>query len=151
MQRSLCLAAIVLTPCLLAAAEHVVKREQLPAAVLATFDQETKGAQVKQYLMERENGATVYEAETMLDGHSRDVQVAKDGTLQEIEEEVQVTSLPISVQKALFARAHGGDIAKVESLTKKGSLVAYEAVISRNGHKHEVQVGPRGEKLAHEE
>ena len=42
-------------------------------------------------------------------------------------------------------------IGKVESLTKKGKLVAYEAVVT-NGKKHsEIQVGPDGKKLAKEQ
>jgi hypothetical protein len=40
---------------------------------------------------------------------------------------------------------------RVESLTKAGKIVAYEADV-KNGSKHsEVQVGPNGNKLAHEE
>ena len=40
---------------------------------------------------------------------------------------------------------------KVESLTKNGKLVAYEAIVSTGTGKSEIQVGPEGKPLAHEE
>ena len=49
------------------------------------------------------------------------------------------------------AKAGKGKIVKVESLTKKGRLVAYEAQVDTNGKKTEVQVGPDGKPLDHEE
>ena len=135
----------------LLAQEHKLQRNQRPAAVLATIDRETRGATVKGFATEQEHGRKVYEAETILDGHTRDLQVAEDGTLNEIEEEVQLASLPVSVQQSLTARAGSGKIVKVESLTKQGKLVAYEAVLLKNGKKIEVQVGPDGGKLTKEE
>lgn len=44
-----------------------------------------------------------------------------------------------------------GTIGKVESLTKKGQLVAYEAVVKTGTKRREIQVGPDGKKLAHPE
>jgi len=45
----------------------------------------------------------------------------------------------------------GGKIGKVESITKQGKLVAYEAHVTTNGKRSEIQVGPDGRPLAHEE
>jgi hypothetical protein len=42
-------------------------------------------------------------------------------------------------------------LVKVESLTKHGKLVAYEAQVITGGKKNEVQVGPDGKPLDHEE
>jgi hypothetical protein len=87
----------------------------------------------------------------IVDGHTRDVSIASDGSVSEVEEEVAFDSLPAKVQTALTARAKGAKIVKVESLKKKDKLVAYEATTLR-GKKHgEVQVGPNGERPAHEE
>jgi len=55
------------------------------------------------------------------------------------------------VQAGLQARAGKGRILKVESLTKKDKLVAYEARVETNGKKSEVQVGPDGKPLDHQE
>ena len=40
---------------------------------------------------------------------------------------------------------------KVESIKKHEKLVAYEAKVEKDGKKKEVQVGPDGKPLAHEE
>jgi hypothetical protein len=55
------------------------------------------------------------------------------------------------VQAALTAKAGGAKITKVESLTKHGKLVAYEAATLKGTKKGEIQVGPDGGKLSHEE
>ncbi len=143
--------AAVFTVCLGAAAEKKIERSALPAAVQKTADAQAQGATVKGYSVDRENGETLYEAEMIVDGHSRDIEIAKDGTLREVEEEVSLQALPVTVQQALSNRANGAKITKVESLTKKDRLVAYEASTLKGTRKGEVQVGPNGEKLTHEE
>jgi hypothetical protein len=69
----------------------------------------------------------------------------------EVEEEVAINSFPTMVQAALAARAAGGKILQVESLTKQGRLVGYEAKIEKAGKKTEIQVGPDGKTVNHEE
>jgi acyl CoA:acetate/3-ketoacid CoA transferase alpha subunit len=101
--------------------------------------------------MEKENGQTVYEAEMTINGHSKDVLIAADGTVAEVEEQVALGSLPADVKAGLQAKAGKGQILEAESITKKGKLVAYEAKVETNGKKSEVQVGPDGKPLDHEE
>jgi hypothetical protein len=55
------------------------------------------------------------------------------------------------VREGLQAKAGSGKLIKVEKLTKKDKLVAYEAKVLTNGKKSEVQVGPEGKPLDHEE
>lgn len=74
-----------------------------------------------------------------------------DGSIVEIEEQVAMDSLSPEVKAGLQAKADKGKILKVESLTKKGKLVAYEAKVEINGKKSEIQVGPDGKPLDHEE
>jgi hypothetical protein len=133
------------------AQERKITRSELPAAVAATVDREAKGATIKGFATEREHGQTMYEAETVVNGRTRDIEIAQDGRVTEIEEEVDMVSLPAKVQQALSAKAVGGRITKVESLTKGGKLVAYEAAMLKNGRRSEFQVGPSGGALAHEE
>ncbi len=73
------------------------------------------------------------------------------GTITEIEDQVDFGSLPDAVQAGLKRKAGAGKILKVESLTKKGKLVAYEAVVETAGKKHEIQAGPDGKPLTHDE
>jgi hypothetical protein len=55
------------------------------------------------------------------------------------------------VQNGLQAKAGSGKLDKVESITKHDKLVAYEAKVMTNGKRSEIQVGPDGKPLAHEE
>ena len=133
------------------AADKKIARSALPPAVEKTVAANSAGAEIKGFATEVENGKLQYEAQMVVNGHTKDLAIDKNGVLLEIEEEVTFDSLPDAVKKSLTARAGSGTVGKVESLTKKGKLVAYEAVVTKGGKKSEVQVGPAGEKLAHEE
>jgi hypothetical protein len=133
------------------AQEKKIKRSDLPPAVEKTVAAESTGATIKGFSTEKEKGETFYEAEMMINGHSKDVLIAADGTVVEVEEQVVLDSLSADVKAGLQAKAGKGKILKVESLSKKGKLVAYEAKVETNGKKSEVQVGPDGKPLDHEE
>jgi hypothetical protein len=147
--------AIVASGLLLAgtasAQEKKIKRSALPPAVEKTVAAQSEGATIKGFSTEKEKGETFYEAEMMVNGHSKDVLIAADGTVVEVEEQVVLDSLSADVKAGLQAKVGKGKILKVESLTKKGKLVAYEAQVDTNGKKSEVQVGPDGKPLDHEE
>lgn len=138
----------VLLPVAVGAQEKKIERSALSVAVEKTVQAQSKGAAIRGFATEREHGAKVYEAEMVINGHTKDIQIAEDGTLNEIEEEVAFDALPNAVQSALTAKAGAAKIVKVESLTKKCALVAYEAATTRGTKKGELQVGPYGKKLA---
>jgi hypothetical protein len=87
----------------------------------------------------------------IVNGHSRDVSIAPDGAVKEVEEEVKLSALPAEIQEGLRSKAGNGTIKKVESITKRGSLVAYEAQITKAGKHEEIQVGADGKPLDHKE
>jgi hypothetical protein len=131
--------------------ERKIDRKDLPAAVEQTVARESAGSTIKGFSTEKENGKWTYEAELMFNGLSRDISMDKNGNILEVEQQVSMDSLPDSVKSALKARAGSGTVGKIESLTKGGKLVAYEAVITNGGKRHEAQVGPNGEKLSKEQ
>jgi hypothetical protein len=133
------------------AQEKKIKRSDLPPAVEKTVAAQSEGATVRGFSMEKEKGQTFYEAEMTINGHTKDVLIAADGTVAEVEEQVVLDSLSPEAKAGLQAKAGKGQILEVESITKKGKLVAYEAKVETNGRKSEVQVGPDGKPLAHEE
>ena len=133
------------------AQEKKIKRSDLPPAVEKTVAAQSQGATIKGFSTEKEKGQVFYEAEMMVNGHSKDVLIAADGSIAEVEEQVTMDSLSAEVKAGLQAKAGEGKILKVESITKKDKLVAYEAVVETNGKKSEVQVGPDGKPLDHEE
>ena len=133
------------------AQEKKIKRSDLPPAVEKTVAAQSQGATIKGFSTDKEKGETFYEAEMTVNGHSKDVTMAADGTVVEVEEQVALDSLSPEVKTGLQAKAGKGKILKVESITKKDKLVAYEAHVDTNGKKSEVQVGPDGKPLDHEE
>jgi hypothetical protein len=87
----------------------------------------------------------------MVNGHEKDISVDEAGNIVEVEEEVSMDSLPAVVKEGLIKTGGTGKVSKVESLTKNGELVAYEAVVRKGINHFEIQVGPDGKKLAHPE
>ena len=132
------------------AEEKTIQRSDLPPAVEKALKQHLKGATVKGLSTEKEDGHVVYEAQLIVNGHTKDILLDASGTIQEVEEEVAFDSLPIEVKASLRARAKNGKITKVESLIKQDKLVAYEAQVEKNGKQSEIQVGPKGERLMRE-
>ena len=135
----------------LLAAEKRISKADLPTPVQKTADQQTKGGTVRGYSKEIENGKVEYEVQAIVNGHDRDITIAPEGDLIEIEELVSIDTLPLNVRSGLRAAAANGKITKVESLTKHGKIVAYEAQVMTAGKRSEIQVGPDGKGLDHEE
>jgi len=133
------------------AQERKIKRSDLPPAVEATVAAQSAGATIKGFSVEKEDGKIFYEAEMIFNGGSKDILMDATGAIVEVEEEVAIGDLPAEVKEGLLAKAGNARITKVESLTKKGQLVAYEAQTLKDGKKSEVQVGPDGKSLDHDE
>jgi hypothetical protein len=144
-------AVVTLLAALASGQEKKIKRSDLPPAVEKTVAEQSQGATIRGFSEEKENGLTFYEAELLVNGHTRDVLIDANGQVAEIEEQIAFESLSPAVRDGLQAKAGSGKIGKVESLTKKGKLVAYEAKVLNNGRKSEIQVGPDGKLLHHEE
>jgi hypothetical protein len=98
-----------------------------------------------------EDGKRLYEVELKVNGHGKDISMDEQGNVVEVEEEVSMESLPGAVKGGLTKAAGSGTIATVESITKSGKLVAYEAGVKTGTKRSEIQVGPDGKKLAHPE
>ena len=143
-------AAFLSISALCLAAEKTIQRSDLPPAVEKSLQQQLKGATIKGFATDKEDGRVVYEVQLIVDGHTKDLQFDTSGNLTEVEEEVVLDSLPAEVKAGLMAKAKNGKITKVESITKQDKLVAYEAQVEKNGMHSEIQVGPKGEKLRHE-
>ena len=124
-------------------AETHIKMKDLPEAVQKTVREQTKTAQLRGLAKEVENGKTFYEAETRVNGKSRDILIDPTGAVVEVEEAVALESIPEAARKGLQGKAGSGKIVSVESVTK-GSVVSYEAVVLKNGKKSEIAVSADG-------
>src|SRR5882724_3774103 len=141
------LLAIAMMYSLANAQEKKLTRKQLPPAVEKTVARESEGATIKGFATEVEKGQRLYEAELLVNGHHKDISMNRQGEIVEIEEEVSMDSLPATVQAGLRKAAGSAMIGMIESLTKNGTLVAYEGHVKRGLKRSEIQVGPQGEKL----
>ncbi len=133
------------------AQEKKIKRSDLPAPVEKTVVAQSERATIRGFSEEIENGQTNYEAELIVNGHSKDILMDPSGAIVEVEEQIAVDSLPIAVRDGLQAKAGKGKLLKIESITKHDKLVAYEGHVMTGGKRSEVQVGPDGNPLDHEE
>lgn len=128
----------------LSAADKKVQMKDLPAAVQKTVQaEEAKGAKIVGLATEVEGGKTMYEVETIVGGHTRDLLLDAVGRIVETEEATSIDAVPAAVKAALEAR---GKVGKVETVTK-GKTVTYEAVVDKNGKKTEVAVNASGKPI----
>jgi uncharacterized membrane protein YkoI len=140
------LATVVVMSCAAAAAsaaDKPMKLRDLPPAVQTAMQQETKGAVVKGYAQETEDGKVFYEVETTRDGRARDILFDPSGALVSVEEEVTLESIPAAARAAIEKAAAGGKIGMVEKVTEGGE-VKYEAHVTKGTKKSEVVVKADG-------
>jgi uncharacterized membrane protein YkoI len=72
---------VLLLGVITAVAADEVRIDQVPAAVKATIERETKGGRIKEIERETKNGRTVYEVEFEEGGKEREIHVAEDGSV----------------------------------------------------------------------
>jgi uncharacterized membrane protein YkoI len=133
---------VLLVP--LSSAETKVKMSDLPAAVQATVQEQTRNATLVGLSKEVEKGKTEYEIETKANGKSRDLMIDTAGHILSIEEEVDIAIIPAAARQAILKQASDGAVTKVELVTV-GTAVSYEAAIkSKTGKKSEFSVNADG-------
>lgn len=125
-------------------AESKVSCDTLPAAVLKQAKTEAPNATVHGCVKDKENGKLTYEVETVDNGKSKDMTFDAQGNLLEVEQEVDQSTLPAPVSGAIAKAANGGDVGKVESVTRNGVIASYETTIMRKGKRREVAFSPEG-------
>ena len=127
-----------------AAEETKVNFKDLPSAVQKTAkEQERNGATVRGYNKEVEKGKTFYEVETRVKGKSRDILMDESGSIVEVEQQVDISSVPGEAMEGLKREAGGAIIRTVEFVTR-GDKISYEAEIQKNGNKKEIAVNADG-------
>ena len=129
------------------ASEMKLNKADLPPAVRKAADHESRGATVRGYSKEVENGKTTYEVELMVNGHAKDVSMDPSGAVVEVEEVTPLESLPAAAREAIVKGAGSGKIIKVEAISNgKDPIEAYEASVRTNGKHSEVRVKPDGSR-----
>jgi hypothetical protein len=119
--------------------------QDLPPAVQKTVQAELKGGDIKSIGKETEHGVTQYEVETMRDGKHRDFEVDTKGTLLVVEEETTIDAVPAPAKAAILKKVGDGKLGTVETFSKPGQEMMYEAeYTTKGGKKSEVLVKANG-------
>lgn len=97
--------------------DKILASKKLPPAVKATIEAESNGATIKGISSEKEDGKTVYELETLVNGRTRDLMIDAAGKVYLVEEQLDIEKAPPAVRAALEAT---GKIVTLESVMKNG-------------------------------
>lgn len=131
----------------LAFAAKSIAVKDLPAAVQKTVQEQSKGAEIKNIAKEKEKGAWQYEVETMLNGKHRDFNVAADGKLIVVEEEIAISDIPAAAKAAIEKKVGTGKLTMVEKVTKDGTTMYEGIYTNKGGKKLEVLVKADGTEV----
>ena len=131
----------------LAFAANSIAVKDLPAAVQKTVQEQSKGAEIKNVAKEKEKGAWQYEVETMLNGKHRDFNVAANGDLIVVEEEIAIGDIPAAAKAAIEKKAGTGKLTMVEKVTKDGTTMYEGIYTNKGGKKLEVLVKADGTEV----
>lgn len=149
MLRSLTVLLAVVVFCLsFLAQENKLKSLQLkdlPAVVQKTVEDNVKGGQIKNISKEKEDGIEQYEVESLVNGKSRDFNVDTKGNLLVVEESTTIDAIPAAAKASILKKVADGKLRTVETFTKPGQPLMYEAAyIDKKGKHHEVLVKADG-------
>src|SRR5467141_1334207 len=92
---------IMSLPLMAAAAEKKIKMQEMPAAVQQAVKDQSKGAVIRGFATEVENGQTLYEMELTVNGHAKDVTFDGTGKVVSVEEEVPLESVAAPAREAI--------------------------------------------------
>lgn len=131
----------------LAVAAKSIEVKDLPPAVQKTVQEQSKGAEIKNISKEKEKGAWQYEVETMRNGKHRDFNVAANGTLITVEEEIAISNIPAVAKAAIEKKVGTGKLTMVETVTKDGTTMYEGIYTNKSGKKLEVLVKADGTEV----
>ena len=110
--------------------------QDLPATVQKTVNDNLKGGEIRNIGKETEDGVAEYEIETMLNGKHRDIEVDTKGKLLVLEEETTIDAIPAAAKAGILKKVGAGKLRGVETFSKPGSDVMYEAAYTTKAGKH---------------
>lgn len=128
------------------AAEKDVKLNDLPPAVQKAVTEHSAGGTIEGLEAETEDGATVYEAELLIDGRAKDVTFDAEGRVLVMEEETTLDRIPAAARDAIQKAVGNATVSKVEVVVENGKTL-YEAEVKRFLRTSEVMVTETGERV----
>ena len=136
-----------------AATAQIVDINDVPDDVLSTARATAPGVDFHTVSIERENGVDVYEFEAEdYRGRHIEVDVREDGSLEEIEMEMELDEVPAAVRDALNAEFNDFSVSYVEASIRANGVFAYEFEgRTANGTRMDLEIAEDGEILSREQ
>jgi len=113
--------------------EKKIGANEVPLIIITNLKGAYPNATIRGYASEKENGKQYYEIESREGATLRDVLYNPDGTVAEVEESIDASELPASVQET-FRQQHPRAVITLAEKTMVGDKVTYE-VKAREGRK----------------
>ena len=126
-----------------AAWEKKIQMQNLPPAVQKAVQEHSQAATIRGLAKEVENGKTLYEAELLIEGRTRDITFDSEGTVVSLEQEVPIESLPAPARDAIRKAAGTRKVLMLESVTAGGATF-YEARVKKGPWAPEIRVDAGG-------
>lgn len=121
--------------------ETTVKMEDVPAVVMEAAMANANGVTFDTVSMDE----GVYEfAGKMASGMGLEVDVMEDGTIEEVEEQIEMAALPAEVTAALTASMAGFTPAYIEKSTRADGVVVYEFEGTVDGKEIDAEINADG-------
>jgi uncharacterized membrane protein YkoI len=114
----LCFAAVLLPTLVARSAEEKIKPEQLPKAVADAVKARFPEGKITDAAKEEDDGKVVYDVELKMNGRKYESDILADGTILEVEKEVDAKDLPAAVTKAVEAQYPKSTIKEVMEVDK---------------------------------
>jgi hypothetical protein len=142
------------TVALTLAADEPLKKQDVPAPVLASVAKKYPSGVMKAFEKEVEEGKTQYEVKVVAEGRTSDIIVAPDGTLLLEETTIPASELPATVSRALAASSYGkAKVVRVERINdlQASGAPSFEVVVNGQGKQRELIFDSTGKLRQDEE
>jgi uncharacterized membrane protein YkoI len=127
-----------------------VELSAVPQKVMDTAKKQVSGFTATSANTETEAGKKIYEIQGTAGGKTLEIDVAEDGTLDEVETEIQMSELPDAVTKAIMAKLPKFQATKVEE-SRRTSGTYYEVEGADGGKNWDVEIKADGTGLTSKE
>jgi uncharacterized membrane protein YkoI len=114
----LCFAAVLLPTLVVWSAEEKIKPESLPKAVADAVKARFPEGKITDAAKEEDDGKVVYDVELKMNGRKYESDILANGTILEVEKEIDAKDLPAAVTKAIDAQYPKSTIKEVMEVNK---------------------------------
>jgi hypothetical protein len=125
--------------------EQKITMDQVPAAAMEAAKAQAGSMEFTAVAMDNDEGTATYELSgKMENGMAMEIDVLEDGTIEEIEEQIEMSAVPVAVTTALESNLAGFKPAMAEKSTRSGNTVVYEFEGTHDGKEIDAEINADG-------